>query len=81
MKNNILLSVFLTMFLSFTNIAEAMSQGALVMTTKNTFLGDLKSKNIFIEIDINNINKIIYDINKLIKKPSLLKKNCSEWNY
>jgi riboflavin synthase len=44
------------------------------MTTKNTFLGDLKNKNIFIEIDINNINKIINNINKLIKKPSLLKK-------
>ena len=74
MKNN---DIFIspTLFEGFgLTLSEAMSQGALVMTTKNTFLGDLKSKNIFIEIDINNINKIIYDINKLIKKPSLLKK-------
>ena len=74
MKNN---DIFIspTLFEGFgLTLSEAMSQGALVMTTKNTFLGDLKNKNIFIEIDINNINKIIYDINKLIKKPSLLKK-------
>ena len=74
MKNN---DIFIspTLFEGFgLTLSEAMSQGALVMTTKNTFLGDLKCKNIFIEIDINNINKIIYDINKLIKKPSLLKK-------
>ena len=74
MKNN---DIFIspTLFEGFgLTLSEAMSQGALVMTTKNTFLGDLKNKNIFIEIDINNINKIINNINKLIKKPSLLKK-------
>jgi len=44
------------------------------MTTKNTFLGDLKRKNIFIKIDIKNIDKIVSNINGLIKKPSELKK-------
>ena len=74
MKNN---DIFIspTLFEGFgLTLSEAMSQGLVVMTTKNTFLGDLKKKNIFIKIDIKNIDKIVCNINRLIKKPSELKK-------
>jgi len=74
MRNN---DIFIspTLFEGFgLTLSEAMSQALVVMTTKNTFLGDLKRKNIFIEIDIKNIDKIVSNINRLIKKPSELKK-------
>jgi len=72
-ENDIFISP--TLFEGFgLTLSEAMSQGLVVMTTKKTFLGDLKKKNIFIEIDIENIEKIVSNINGLIRNPTELKK-------
>ena len=72
-QNDIL--VFPTLFEGFGLVlSEAMSQGLTVISTKNTFLRDLKEKDAFIISDNKKIKKTSDKIKEIIDNPSMLKK-------
>tara|TARA_Y100001980_G_C14224144_1_gene78994 strand:- start:232 stop:540 length:309 start_codon:yes stop_codon:yes gene_type:complete len=72
-QNDIL--VFPTLFEGFGLVlSEAMSQGLTVISTKNTFLRDVKEKDAFIISDNKKIKKTSDKIKEIIDNPSMLKK-------